>query len=75
MAKNESKLTQYEAWLEPIIIHLKNQAVISLHDMDGVLNAFSEVQFKIEEQRKMLEASRDEWKRKYQELKNEKKKL
>ena len=55
-----------EAWNK---LKEKTKTVVTIEDIEELNEVFSRVHDKIEEQRRELEQSRDNWKRQFQELK------
>lgn len=66
---SDKDLTRFELWLEPVMKDLLDQTTVSFKDFEGVLRSFDHAMDKIQEQRMKLQTSRDNWKNKYQDLK------
>jgi len=64
-------MEQIEKSLIPVWEEIKNKAVVTLNDIEKIDKEFAKMFIKIQRQRERLEKSRDMWKKKYNDLKNE----
>ena len=64
-------MKNYEKELLKPLEFLKKNTKVSLDSFEKVIEEFSRVFVKIQKQREELETSRDNWKKKYFELKSE----